>query len=635
MTTIQFLAEWALRSSILILSGTLLLWVLRVKDPSIRLAAWTAMLCGSLAIPALTATLPKVPLTVIRVPARPVTVPAIVNEAPPALAHLEFSQDHSAAQGAAVPRRVDWARAGWMTAVMIYILVAGALLLRVCAGLAMSLRLLRGSRATERVAEGVEIRESDRVASPMVLGIVRRAIVLPGDWREWDSAKLDAVLAHERSHIRRHDPAVQLLSAIHRALLWHSPLSWFLNRRIVRLAEEASDDAAVATIRDRASYAEALLDFMQRGVRSASWQGVPMARYGRPEQRIHRILDATTITRGVTKLSIVAIMALGAPLAYVVAEARPESAPQAQAASAVPAPASPPAPQTPVVPAQQKPPAPQAPVAAKPPDVPETAAQPEFEVASVKPSVPGVSRPWAIKGGPGTSDPGRLTIDSWPLESLILTAYDVKDYQLTGPEWLIGNFGPNSAQFDIVAKIPEGATKEQFLLMLQNLLAKRFKLTLHHEMKEVPVYNLVVAKSGPKFTPSPSPKAPAPQDDGSPAARPKVTIGSDGFPVLPPGFSMAWVNDRARMRATNETMEKLADKLSAQLGRTVRDATGLTGEYSFDLYWVPDAVAASDLNAGPNLVEAVQTQLGLKLESAKGQVDVLVIDHVEKVPIGN
>ena len=129
----------------------------------------------------------------------------------------------------------------------------------------MSLRLLRGSRATGQATEGIEIRESDRVASPVALGIVRPAIVLPADWRQWDGAKLDAVLAHERSHIRRHDPAVQLLSAIHRALLWHSPLSWFLHQRIVRVAEEASDDAAVAVTRDRAFYAEVLLEFMQRG----------------------------------------------------------------------------------------------------------------------------------------------------------------------------------------------------------------------------------------------------------------------------------------------------------------------------------------------------------------------------------
>ena len=233
-----------------------------------------------------------------------------------------------------VSKPFDWARA----AVMVYVLVALALLLRLCFGLAMSLRLLRSSRVTGQATEGIEIRESDRVATPVALGIARPAIVLPGDWREWDGAKLDAVLAHERSHIRRHDPAVQLLSAIHRALLWHSPLSWFLHRRIVRAAEEASDDAALAVTRDRALYAEVLLDFMQRGVRGAGWQGVPMARYGRADKRIHRILDGTVLSRGVTRWSLAAILALGLPLAYVVAAAHPQSAPPAQATDAPAAP---------------------------------------------------------------------------------------------------------------------------------------------------------------------------------------------------------------------------------------------------------------------------------------------------------
>jgi beta-lactamase regulating signal transducer with metallopeptidase domain len=322
MTTIQFLAEWALRSSILILCGALLLWALRVKDPSIRLAAWTAMLGGSLAMPAITAALPKVPLAVMRAAAAPVEVRVTADRAAPVRG---VSQ-----QETKVSKRFDWA----LAAMTIYIAVAAALLLRLFSGLALSLRLLRGSRATGRATdEGIQIRESDRVAAPIALGIARPAIVLPGDWRQWDGAKLDAVLAHERSHIRRNDPAVQLLSAIHRALLWHSPLIWFLHRRIVRVAEEVSDDAALAVTRDRASYAEVLLEFMQRRVRGASSHGVAMARYGRPDERIHRILNGTALSCGVTRWTVAAILALGAPLAYVAAAAQPESAPQVATAA--------------------------------------------------------------------------------------------------------------------------------------------------------------------------------------------------------------------------------------------------------------------------------------------------------------
>jgi sugar lactone lactonase YvrE len=348
MTPIQFLAEWALRSSVLIASGALLLWALRVKDAAIRWAAWTAMLCASLAIPALTAALPRVPLVVMRAAPARVEAPVAVDDIPlqpmrvvPPSDVGRHRRSPSVSKGSEVPRAVsrpdvgtkmhvvtlskpfDWAR----PVVTVYVLVALGLLLRLCFGLAMSLRLLRSSRATGEVTEGIEIRESDRVATPVTLGIVRSAIVLPGDWREWDRVKLDAVLAHERSHIRRHDPAVQLLSTIHRALLWHSPLSWFLHRRIVRAAEEASDDAALTVSQDRSFYAEVLLDFMQRGVRGARWQGVPMARYGRADKRIHRILDGTVLSRGVTRWSLAAILALGMPLACVVAAAHPQSAP--------------------------------------------------------------------------------------------------------------------------------------------------------------------------------------------------------------------------------------------------------------------------------------------------------------------
>jgi RND family efflux transporter MFP subunit len=346
MTPIQFLAEWGIRSSILILSGALLLWALRVKDPVIRLTAWTAMLFGSLAIPALTAALPKVPLAMVRlaVPrfsARPVAEPVVVPDTAP-IGPVSRQNGGFAKPGNRGIARFDWARA----AVTIYSLAALALALRVSVGLAIGLRLLRSSRATGRATGGIEIRESDRVAAPVTLGIARPAIVLPGDWRQWAGAKLDAVVAHELSHIRRHDPAVQLLSAIHRALLWYSPLTWFLHQRIVRAAEEASDDAAVAASGDRALYAEVLLDFMQgaggSSVQGTGWLGVPMSRYGRPDKRIHRILDGTALSRGVTRWSVAAILAMGSPLAYVVAAAgpqgTPQSAPPARAAAALAAP---------------------------------------------------------------------------------------------------------------------------------------------------------------------------------------------------------------------------------------------------------------------------------------------------------
>jgi multidrug efflux pump subunit AcrA (membrane-fusion protein) len=128
------------------------------------------------------------------------------------------------------------------------------------------------------------------------------------------------------------------LSAIHRAVLWISPLSWFLHNRIVRAGEEASDDAAVAATRDRTFYAEVLLGFMQRGVRGANWPGVPMARYGRADRRIHRVLDGTPLSPAITRWAVAAIVAVVPLLAYLVATAHPsQAAPQAPARSAPPA----------------------------------------------------------------------------------------------------------------------------------------------------------------------------------------------------------------------------------------------------------------------------------------------------------
>ncbi len=208
----------------------------------------------------------------------------------------------------------------------------------------MSLLLLRRSAAAHVTPDGTELRESDRVTAPVTLGILKPTVVLPVDWREWDQAKLNAVVAHERSHLRRRDPAVQLLSAIHRALLWHSPLSWYLHRRIVRASEEVSDDDAIAATGDRAFYARVLLEFMQRGLQTPRWQGVPMARYGRQDRRVHRILDSVTLSRGVTRSNVAAILALGIPLAYEAASAhtRPSPLPATVIATPIQAASAPP-----------------------------------------------------------------------------------------------------------------------------------------------------------------------------------------------------------------------------------------------------------------------------------------------------
>jgi len=152
----------------------------------------------------------------------------------------------------------------------------------------------------------------------------------------------------------------------------------------------------------------------------------------------------------------------------------------------------------------------------------------------------------------------------------------VKNYQIVGPSWL------DTERFDINATLPPETTKQQFQVMLQNLLAERFKLTIHRETKELPAYVLTVGKGGPKMKES-EPMAPGAEAEAA-AAPPgplpvRPQMGPDGFPVMPPGrpglFTMM-MPGRARMMGQRQTMQDLANRLTGQLNRPVTDATGLT-----------------------------------------------------------
>jgi uncharacterized protein (TIGR03435 family) len=266
-------------------------------------------------------------------------------------------------------------------------------------------------------------------------------------------------------------------------------------------------------------------------------------------------------------------------------------------------------------------------------------AQPTFDAVSVKAAPPPDGRGGrrvAMAGGPGTPTPGRINFENVGLGALISKAYDVKYYQVSGPDWLTG---PDAPRFNIIASVPPGTTVEQFRLMLQKLLADRFKLKLHKETKELAIYSLGIAKNGPKLkkaAPDPPPDANDATDGPPSAGGGKIAKDAEGYPVLRPGMTMAMAGDRARI-ANQEYMQWLVDMLAGQTGRPVVDATGLTGKYDFALYWIPRPPDTPPLEdpAGPDLFAALQQQMGLKLEPKKGPVEVLVVEHAEKIPIAN
>ncbi len=290
---------------------------------------------------------------------------------------------------------------------------------------------------------------------------------------------------------------------------------------------------------------------------------------------------------------------------------------------------------------------------------PPAAAVLSFEAASVKPAPPPAGRGIRVMMG---GDPGRVNYSNVSLRELIRTAYQLKDYQISGPDWI------NSERFDIVAKLPEGAKESDKPAMMRTLLAERFKLTIHREKKELPAYALVVAKGGIKmkeFVEAPSDDAAA---RGGPDAIPSPPkMGPDGSFKMPAGGrgGMMMMNGMGRMQAQGVPIQNLTDFLSRTLDRPVLDETGLTAKYDISLNWTPEpgegpmgmkmAMAPREGGAppaggggggpeahpdipvvsGPPLPIALQQQLGLKLEPKKLPLEMVVVDHIEKVPTDN
>jgi len=250
-----------------------------------------------------------------------------------------------------------------------------------------------------------------------------------------------------------------------------------------------------------------------------------------------------------------------------------------------------------------------------------------FEAASVRPATPlgPLGRRSDQKGGPGTSDPSLFTCQNCSLYWVLADAYPVHGYDFSGPDWL------QNERFDFSAKIPAGVSREEFQKMLQNLLGERFKLAVHREARPMQIYELTVARNGPKFKQG-TPKEPS-QETG---ARGQIQRDPDGFPILTNGMSMAIIPGHARMQSQNQTITWFVQMLSTQLQMPVTDATGLTGSYDFMLSWSWDEdTPGAQVAANADLVSAVESQLGLKLEQKKGQWEVLVVDHIEKTPTEN
>jgi len=223
-----------------------------------------------------------------------------------------------------------------------------------------------------------------------------------------------------------------------------------------------------------------------------------------------------------------------------------------------------------------------------------------FEVASVKRAEP--------QGGPGDiprnmdSSPGHFAMRNVPLRFALEWAYDLKDYQIVGPEWIKAE-----ERYDMVATAPGPASEAQMKLMLQALLTERFQMKIRRETRELSVYALIPGKSAAKVK----------------------RISSDDAPSLSGGQTGVLFH--------NQPISRLTFLLSRRMDRPVLDMTGLDGSYDYtiDISGLNGFNPQSIADSGPSIFTAVQTDLGLKLESRKAPVEMLVIDSVSKIPTEN
>jgi bla regulator protein blaR1 len=434
------------------------------------------------------------------------------------------------------------------------------------------------------IAAGLPVLLSQSLLEPGVFGVFRPVLLLPdGIADHLTQSQVSAIIAHEECHVRRRD---NLTFAMHMAvetLFWFHPLVWWIGAHLVEERERACDEAVLQSGNKAEVYAEGILNVCKLYFESplACASGVSGSDL---KKRIVRIMtkhvaQRLNLSRKIL-LAAAAFAAMAIPVTVGLLHAAQVRA-QAQSAGA-------------------------------------TARLSEFEVATVRPS-----KPSDVRGSTFSFTPNYgISVTNGTLKGLIEMAYDVRDFQISGgPGWV------NSKQFNIVAKSStdsspgHGAERaentEEVRLRLQALLADRFQLKVRRETKELPVYVLTVNKGSSRLVEADATSAP----DSS-----------------PPGINAAC----GRMTGTQTSMANLAYKLSRQLYRPVIDQTGLAGKYSFLLSWTPDSgpcsapvsgsnpEPASGTSDGPSIFTAIEEQLGLKLESQKGPVEVLVIDHVEQ-----
>ena len=453
----------------------------------------------------------------------------------------------------------------------------------VCLRFWLRVRALRRMATPLRLGLPIPVLSSPAPLEPGVFGMWKPVLLLPkGIAERLTAAELHAILGHEVCHARRRDNLTAAIHMVVEIIFWFHPLVWWIRTRLVAERELACDEE-VLRVADPAVYAEGILSVCKFYLESplACVSGVTGADL---KKRI-AIIMARPITHDLNfprklLLAVAGVAAVTAPIAIGLLNA-PASQAQAQSPAA---------------------------------------AQAISYVASVKPNNAVDARTFS-EYLPG----GRLTATAVTVAQLLRIAYRIQPYQLVGaPAWI------STGRYDIEAKVEDHPAPSQQAL-LRMLLKDRFKLMAHNETRELPIFALVLAKSDGKLGPQLIQSAfdcaaylagphPPPEPGRAPNCGARIGLGALSAKAIP--------------------MTQLATNLAPFVHRFTVDKTGLTGGFDVELTWTPDQapsnVAGDALpevapsSSGPSIFAALQEQLGLKLVSERGPVDVLVVDHLEE-----
>ena len=499
--------------------------------------------------------------------------------------------------------------AGWLCGFIVVLLTWLLRYRKISAALrhAIPLRAGREVEALDRLASvggvrrKIDIFLSPASLEPGILGIARPALVWPeGISDRLEDAHLDAILAHEMWHVRRHDNLAAMVHMLVEAIFWFHPLVWWLGTRLVEERERACDEEVLQSGSERQIYAESILKICEFCVGSplACVSGVTGADL---KKRIVHIMTKNvasklTFSRKLL-LSVAGVLSVLLPVVYGLAapaEGRAQSSQNTAPNAAV------------------------------------------LNSAGLHISItPGDSGNGVIQTRIIYSPNGLMAKNQTLLE-LIKLAYGVQANQISGgPDWM------STARFNVDVKLDDSLvaeikklTPEQHKmerdLMFQNLLADQFKLALHRESRLLPGYALVIAPNGPKVQPAkPGDTYPngIQSPDGLPSGPHRFAFDSDGFvaQALPMSF--------------------IAERMAAHLNQPVVDRTGLAGDYDFKLKWPQQAEPPVETSVHTNaqtgakqttvhigaasLIAAVEEQLGLKLDPQSIPLPVLSIDRAE------